>query len=90
MSSACGRVSSTASRLSDTALGLPGRFRIRLFFRITQTLLVNIARGVIRMEYARMAYGMPGTCLSATASVASGVTSRAVKPVPPVVRMRSI
>ena len=32
---------------------------------------------------------MPGASLSSTARVASGVTSRAVRPVPPVVRIRS-
>ena len=32
---------------------------------------------------------MPGASLSSTARVASGVTSRAVRPVPPVVRTRS-
>ena len=32
---------------------------------------------------------MPGASLSSTARVASGVTSRGVRPVPPVVRMRS-
>ena len=36
-----------------------------------------------------MASGMPGTSRSQTAIVASGVTSRGEKPVPPVVKMTS-
>ena len=43
-------------------------------------------RGVIRILSARMASGIPGASRSTTAKVASGVTSRGEKPVPPVVR----
>ena len=41
-------------------------------------------RGVMRMDSARMASGMPGVSRSTTALVASGVMSRLEKPVPPV------
>ena len=48
---------------------------------------VSMARGVICMESARIASGMPGVSRSITARVASGVTSRTENPVPPVVRI---
>ena len=47
------------------------------------------AGGVICSEYQRMASGIPGTMRSATSSVASGMQSRAEKPVPPVVTISS-
>ena len=40
-------VSSTASRHSFTAFGLPGRFTINVRLRMTLAALLNIARGVI-------------------------------------------
>ena len=42
----------------------------------------------MRFSYARMASGMPRVSRSTTARVASGVTSRGEKPVPPVVSTR--
>ena len=45
----------------------------------------NMARSVIVREYCKIAIGIPGTSRSITALVASGVTSRLEKPVPPVV-----
>lgn len=71
------------------AFGLPGRLIISVRPRMTETARDSIARLVICMDAARMASAMPGTCLSATASVASGVTSRCEKPVPPVVKIKS-
>ena len=47
------------------------------------------ARGVLRMPSARSASAMPGASRSITARVASGVTSRGPRPVPPVVRITS-
>ena len=41
------------------------------------------------MEYARIASAIPGTNRSATSRVASGVTSRGERPVPPVVKITS-
>ena len=73
-----------ASRFSRTALGLPGRFIIRVRFLITASPLESIALGVISMDLARMYSAMPGTRRSATAMVASGVKSLDESPVPPV------
>ena len=50
---------------------------------------LNIVRFVNCKLYARIASGIPGTIRSATASVASGITSREENPVPPVVKSRS-
>ena len=76
----------TASMFSRAALGLPGRFTMRVRPRMPATSRERQARGVIAIEAARMASGMPGAMRSHTATVASGVTSRGEKPVPPVVR----
>ena len=75
--------------LSHTAFGLPGRLTISVFPRMTDTARESIARGVMASEAARMASAMPGARRVATAMVASGVTSRGPKPVPPVVRIKS-
>ena len=48
----------------------------------------SMACGVTASEAARMASAKPGASRSKTAFVASGATSRDVKPVPPVVRIR--
>ena len=45
--------------------------------------------GVFAIESARIAWEIPGASRSSTERVASGVTSRAASPVPPVVRTRS-
>jgi len=44
--------------------------------------------GVFAIESARSACAMPGASRSTTSRVASGVTSRGARPVPPVVRTR--
>src|SRR5258706_4083719 len=58
------------------------------FFLITATCLDRMAVGTKRRLMARICSPKPGMTLSATASVASGVTSRGAGPVPPVVRTR--
>lgn len=75
----------TASIFSRAALGLPGRFTIRVRPQMPAASRERQARGVIANEAARIASGMPGAMRSQTAAVASGVTSRGEKPVPPVV-----
>jgi hypothetical protein len=45
--------------------------------------------GVWRRPSARIASAKPGASRSITARVASGVTSSGVRPVPPVVKIRS-
>ena len=50
----------------------------------------SAACGVFRMPAARMSSARPGASRSITARVASGVTSRGPKPVPPVVTMRPV
>ena len=50
----------------------------------------SIACGVLVMEAARIASSSPGVSRSTTSRVASGVTSRGEKPVPPTVRTRSM
>lgn len=62
---------------------------ISVFFLVTLTPLDNMARFVIVIDPARIASAIPGTFLSATAKVASGVQSLGESPVPPVVMIRS-
>ena len=82
------KVSTTAID-SRTAFGLPGRLTISVLPRMPLTARESMARGVMVMLWARIASAMPGASLSSTARVASGVTSRGAKPVPPVVKMTS-
>ena len=77
------------SRHSRTALGLPGRLTIRQPERTPAAERLSMERGVFASVSARMASAIPGTSMSSTARVASGVTSLGPRPVPPVVRMRS-
>ena len=76
--------SATADRFSSAAFSLPGRLTISVLPRMPAAPLERQPRGVILMLSARMASGMPRVSRSTTASVASGVTSRGEKPVPPV------
>ena len=78
----CGR---TKPRHSSTALALPGRLTISVRLHIPAAARLSMARGVTCIERARIASAMPGASRSMTARVASGVTSRSEKPVPPVV-----
>ncbi|MNL89676.1 hypothetical protein D3C87_2201480 [compost metagenome] len=54
-----------------------------------ETALDSIALRVFCIEVIRIASAKPGATRSMTFSVASGVTSRAASPVPPVVRIKS-
>src|SRR5579883_2073745 len=76
------------SRHSLTALGLPGRLTIRVRPRTPATPRESMPKGVCFRLSARMASAMPGASRSITARVASGVTSRGARPVPPVVRIK--
>ena len=58
--------------------------------RVPATARDSMARGVIFSPSVHMATGMAGISRSSTASVASGVTSRGDRPVPPVVTIRPI
>ena len=63
--------------------------QISLNFVPTATWRDRIAVGTKRRLIWRICSPNPGICLCATASVASGVTSRSAGPVPPVVSTRS-
>ncbi len=73
------------SSVSLIAFGWPGRLRISALPRITPTCRDRIAVGTYLRLTRRISSPKPGITLCATASVASGVTSRAAGPVPPVV-----
>ena len=62
---------------------------IKLLFRMTATWRDNMAVGTKRRLIWRICSPNPGISLSATANVASGVTSRFAGPVPPVVSTKS-
>ena len=89
----CATVSPAAffapSSVSRIAFGWPGRLMISARFRITATWRERIAVGTNARLTCRICSPNPGITLSPTASVASGVTSRAAGPVPPVVSTRS-
>ena len=70
---------------SVTADTEPGRLTISVLPRIPETPRDRIARGVDARPAARRVSEIPGASRSITARVASGVTSRALNPVPPVV-----
>ena len=74
--------------LADT-LGLPGRFTITVPPRDPATARDRAAIGVCRVPSRRISSPNPGASRSRTARVASGVTSRGPKPVPPVVTTRA-
>ena len=83
--SACGSPCS----VSAIDLGWPGKLMISVLPRITATWRDRIAVATKRRLMLRICSPKPGITLSATASVASGVTSRGDGPVPPVVSTRS-
>ncbi len=87
-SSAWGSNSIAASNDSTAALGLPGRLRINDVPQIPHTPRLNAARGVFFAPSLRIRSEIPSTNRVHTARVASGVTSRAAMPVPPVVTTR--
>ena len=79
-----------ASRLSTAPRGLPGRLiDERRSGRCRATPRDRSANGVDARPAARIASASPGASRSITARVASGVTSRTAKPVPPVVTIRA-
>src|SRR5436305_6726757 len=82
-STACDKIGRTAAKHSRTPLTLPGKLIINVDWRIPETALDKAARGVIFRLSSRINSAMPGTGLSMTADVASGVTSRGERPVPP-------
>jgi hypothetical protein len=67
------------------AFGCPGKLMIRQLLRTTASCRERIAVGTYFRLTARICSPKPGITLSATAKVASGVTSRGAGPVPPVV-----
>ena len=77
------------SSVSAIAFGWPGRLMISARPRITATWRDRIAVGTNARPMRRICSPKPGISLVATASVASGVTSRGAGPVPPVVSTRS-
>ena len=86
---ACGRTGATASRPSTAPRGEPGRLTMSVRPRTPATWRESIAAGSAARPAARIASASPGTSRSTTSRVASGVTSRGERPVPPVVRTRS-
>src|SRR3990167_96893 len=76
------------SSVSAIALGWPGRLMMRHWSRTTATWRERMAVGTKRRLIWRICSPKPGISLCATASVASGVTSRRAGPVPPVVSTR--
>src|SRR6266481_3441185 len=73
---------------STAPFGDPGRLTIKVPSQMPLIPRDVIAIGVFFKVAARIASDKPGASLSITARVASGVLSRGLKPVPPVVRIR--
>jgi len=84
----CGNTGKITSKHSRTALTLPGRLIIKVLRRTPATARESIDRLVFFKLSILMASASPGTSRSITARVASGVLSRGLKPVPPVVNIR--
>jgi hypothetical protein len=88
--SACRSNGMAMSKCCCTAVGDPGTFNINVRFTKPATPLERQAKGCWYL-YAvslHMVSGMEGICFSNMDKVASGVTSRMLSPVPPVVMMR--
>ena len=83
---ACCRIGRTTSRHSRAPLGLPGRFTMSVAPRAPATARLSMANGVFASVSRRIASAIPGAWRSRTASVASGVVSVGLRPVPPAVR----
>ncbi len=83
-----GTAAKTASRHSEIAAGFPGRLTTRQAPMIPAVCRERIAVGTLPSETARICSPNPGSMQRHTDSVASGVTSRAAGPVPPVVTIR--
>jgi hypothetical protein len=84
-----GAASRMPSSVSAIAFGWPGRLITSAWPRITATWRDRIAVGTNARLMRRICSPTPGISWVATASVASGVTSRGAGPVPPVVSTRS-
>ena len=82
-----GTAANISSRISLIERGDPGKLRIKVEPRIPAVCLESTAVGTCFSEIARICSPKPGSILSQTASVASGVTSLGAGPVPPVVMM---
>jgi hypothetical protein len=80
VSTACARIGLTAARHSRTPFTLPGKLIINVPPRIPETARESAAFGVILRLSMRIRSAIPGTFLSITARVASGVTSRGDSP----------
>src|SRR5271156_4499832 len=89
MAMAWGSSSAITSSDSTAPFGLPGRLMMIAFPRIPAAPRESTARGVFCAPAARICSGNPGIMRSTTEAVASGVTSRGPRPVPPVVRITS-
>src|SRR5574343_224160 len=89
MPGAGGVAAGRPSSVSAMDLGWPGRLMIRQRPRTTAVWRERMAVGTKRRLIWRICSPKPGSSLSATARVASGVTSRGAGPVPPVVSTRS-
>ena len=79
-----------ASRFSRAAFLLPGRLTMSVCPTTPQTARESMACGVLASDAALIASASPGAALSISIEVASGVTSRGEKPVPPTVTTRSM
>lgn len=77
------------SKHSSTPFGLPGKLMMSVWFRTPTTCREVIANGVFSNVRMRMASAIPGMVRWMTSLVASGVTSRGPRPVPPVVAITS-
>ena len=77
-----------SSRVSLIDLGDPGRLMIKHEPLVPPTCLESIAVGTYLREIDRILSPNPGSTLSHTDNVASGVTSLGAGPVPPVVKIK--
>ena len=84
-----GLASGRPCSVSAMDFGCPGRLTMSARPRMTAVWRDRMAVGTKRRLIWRICSPKPGITLSATASVASGVTSRGAGPVPPVVSTRS-
>src|ERR1700730_2291699 len=86
---ACPSTGRTASSDSLAPFTLPGRLTISVLPRTPGSGEERAASGVLAKPAERISSPRPGTSYSPTPRVASGVTSRGPRPVPPVVTTRS-
>src|ERR1043165_4287831 len=81
---ACGKTSITACNDSTAPAGLPGRFSMTEVPQTPHKPRLNTANGVFFSPSRRIRSEIPSSIRPQTERVASGVTSRAEMPVPPV------